>query len=227
MQVPAADGDGLVANRASIDEEEAETTQDEDDDLDGPSKKSWSKQHGPERKAPLPSQSPAQSDDVDGTKRLPVGKRFIIGGKSNRTSERDSSTPPGDGHSGQAEDVHAPTALVSESANVEPQPNTTMKKTRRPFKIGGKTKHLSERDDQEDNHLLDIMARARATPSPAIEPSSPPAPRALAQESSIGEDVHEETPEQKAERKRAELKRKNEEAARKQAQQQLKKKKRF
>ena len=39
------------------------------------------------------------------------------------------------------------------------------------------------------------------------------------------EEVHEETPEEKAGRKRAELKRKNEEAAKKQAQ--AKKKKRF
>ena len=104
----------------------------------------------------------------------------------------------------------------------QPSQATTPRKTRKPFRIGGKGKKAEDGASQRDMTASPSTQRFRATQSPTAEPPSSP-PRM--KEMTPVEEVHEETPEEKAERKRAELKRKNEEAAKKQAQ--AKKKKRF
>ncbi|KAJ6200626.1 LOW QUALITY PROTEIN: XRCC4-like factor-domain-containing protein [Bipolaris maydis] len=102
---------------------------------------------------------------------------------------------------------------------------STPKKSRKPFRIGGKGRAAEDGASQRAATTSPSKVRTRATQSPTAEPPSSPLPHSVTREMTPAEDEVEETPEEKAERRRAELKRRNEEAAKKQAQQ--KKKKRF
>jgi len=119
-------------------------------------------------------------------------------------------------------DVHPDDLLLTRESPPPSSPPTqaitTPKKARKPFRIGGKGKAT-------DQEATQSTFRVRKMQSPTVEPpSSPSLPKTVRPTAPI-KDVIEETPEEKAERKRAELKRKNEEAAKKLAQ--AKKKKRF
>lgn len=114
---------------------------------------------------------------------------------------------------------------VPSSSQPNPQANVTPKKARTQFKIGGKGKNVIDEASQYAISKSQRTERSRDVQSPTAEPlSSALIGRAVKEETPV-EALVDETPEEKAERKRAELKRKNEEAAKKQAQQ--RKKKRF
>lgn len=103
---------------------------------------------------------------------------------------------------------------------------TSPKKPRRAFKIGGKGKVSQDPASSQPEVIVSpSSSRFRDANSPTPRSSPPPLPQEMQREETPVEEVHEETPEEKAERKRAELKRRNEELARKQAQH--KRKKRF
>lgn len=104
----------------------------------------------------------------------------------------------------------------------ESQDVPSPKKPRKQFRIGGKGK--APNDDDSTLGVTTSLAENRAKALSAEPSTSPPRSRVVKEETPVEVDI-DETPEQKAERKRAELKRKNEEAAKKQAQQ--RKKKRF
>ncbi|KAI4660173.1 uncharacterized protein J4E79_005978 [Alternaria viburni] len=203
-------------------ETEDDSTED-DEDLDAPPK---SQSQGlsrtpqkPTRKrtpTPEPRSSPKATTP---TAQKPKVSSFRIGGKSKRATESPPPSPP------KPADVEPEPEIRPTRESVPPsQPSqaTTPKKTRKPFRIGGKGKKAEDGASQRDMTASPSTQRFRATQSPTAEPPSSP-PRV--KEMTPVEEVHEETPEEKAERKRAELKRKNEEAAKKQAH--AKKKKRF
>ncbi|KAI4676305.1 uncharacterized protein J4E88_007219 [Alternaria novae-zelandiae] len=202
-------------------ETEDDSTED-DEDLDAPPKSqsqslSRTPQKPTRRRTPTPEPRSAPKAPT-----LPVQKpkasSFRIGGKSKRSTE---SPPP----SPKPADVEPEPEVLPTRESVPPsQPSqaTTPKKIRKPFRIGGKGKKAEDGASQRDTTASPSTQRFRATQSPTADPPSSP-PRM--KEMTPVEEVHEETPEEKAERKRAELKRKNEEAAKKQAH--AKKKKRF
>ena len=103
-------------------------------------------------------------------------------------------------------------SMLTRSQN-DSHASASPKGPRKPFKIGGKHKNIQEGS----------LSHCDATVSLTPKSSPPPLPKVKVEEPSL-EEVH-ETPEEKAERKRAELKRRNEDIARKQLQH--KKKKRF
>ena len=164
-----------------------------------------SRKHSPPPKA---TNSPAAKTKAD---------TFRDGSKSKTAIESPPSLPMTTGT-----DVHPDDLLLTRESAPSSSPPiqaiTTPKKTRKPFRIGGKGKVI----DQEATRST---FRVGKTQSPAVEPpSSPPLPKTM-RPTTLIKDIIEETPEEKAERKRTELKRKNEEAAKKLAQ--AKKKKRF
>jgi hypothetical protein len=209
-------------------DEDDDSTED-DDDLDAPPK-SQSQSQGrtsrklPHRKSPTPEPSPSPSPRAPTPPATKAkSKNFRIGGKSRIDTE---SPPPLPQALNEPDpDVLPARESVPPSSQPETQVNVTPKKARRAFKIGGKGRATDGDASQRAGTASASTHRIRASRSPAAEPlSSPPAGNAVKEMSPV-KDVHEETPEEKAERKRAELKRKNEEAAKKQAQ--AKKKKRF
>lgn len=112
--------------------------------------------------------------------------------------------------------------LPSQVESVETSP----KKPRRAFKIGGKGKASQESASTQPEFTASPSTnRFRDANSPTPRSSPPPLPQEMQKEETPVEAVYEETPEEKAERKRAELKRRNDELAKKQAQH--KRKKRF
>ena len=110
-------------------------------------------------------------------------------------------------------------------SQMDSQVETSPRKPRKPFRIGGKNKATQEvSSSQPEVTASPTTNRFRDAYSSTPKSSPPPLPQGL-EEATLVEEVHEETPEEKAERKRAELKRRNEEIAKKQAQH--KRKKRF
>ncbi|KAF3039696.1 hypothetical protein E8E12_002648 [Didymella heteroderae] len=198
--------------------DDAESTED-DDDLDAPSQSrnqrqahSRTKSHSPES-PPEPATSPPP---VRRAKSKPKG--FRIGGKvkeaSPDTSQEKEPTLK--------ESARASRPPPSQADSIETSP----KKSRRAFKIGGKSKASQEpASSQHEATTSPTTNRFRDANSPTSRSSPPPLPQESQKDATPIEEVYEETPEEKAERKRAELKRRNEELARKQAHH--KKKKRF
>jgi len=115
---------------------------------------------------------------------------------------------------------------MAPSTQVDTQVDASPKKPRKPFRIGGKNKVSQDAASSQREHTMSPRSsRFRDAHSPTPKSSPPPMPRDVQEEEKPVEEIHEETPEEKAERKRSELKRRNEEIAKKQAQ--TKRKKRF
>ncbi|KAI0619154.1 XLF domain-containing protein [Pyrenophora tritici-repentis] len=196
-----------------------DSTEDEDDldvpPMNGSQSQGRALQTSPGRK-PSPKHSPLHKATDPPAAKTKVNT-FRIGGKSKALIE-----PPPSATIVTGTDTH-PDDLLPTRESVPPcspptQTITTLKKARKPFKIGGKGKDIDRETSQS-------AFRARQMQSPTVEPPSfPPLHEAVREPTPIKE-VIEETPEEKAERRRAELKRKNGEAAKKLAQ--AKKKKRF
>lgn len=98
-------------------------------------------------------------------------------------------------------------------------------KQRRTFKIGGRNKFLTQERDEQPTVSTSPNESMDMDGSPAKEPAATTLKETVSEVSpSMPEVEHEETPEEKAERRRLELKRKNEELVKKVAH---KKKRRF
>lgn len=152
----------------------------------------------------------------------PKAKGFRIGGKTKEI------TPQPQDHLDTSPDADAVPPTEPGSSQMIADVDSTPKKAKRTFKIGGKGKEKGGVGGSSQVHdTAPLMAdRTRVTRSPsALPPSSPPAPPSRRATPPVVEEEREETAEEKAERRRAELKRKTEEAAKKQAQ--SKKKRRF
>ncbi|KAI4952364.1 hypothetical protein J4E91_002833 [Alternaria rosae] len=203
-------------------ETEDDSTED-DEDLDAPPKSQnqvpgRTPQKASLKRTPTPEQH-SSPNVLTPSVQKPKVSSFRIGGKSKRATESPPPSPK------PADAEPEPEILPTRESVPASQPNqaATPKKTRKPFRIGGKGKKAEDDASQRDVTASPSTQRFRATHSPTAEP--PSSPPKIMKEMTPVEEVHEETPEEKAERKRAELKRKNEEAAKKQAQ--AKKKKRF
>ncbi|KAF1936846.1 XLF-domain-containing protein [Clathrospora elynae] len=164
---------------------------------------------------PKVTSSPAEKSNVKG---------FRIGGKAKKATKSPEPLPEAAVATPDPE-VLPTRESMPPSSQPDTQANMTPRKVRKPFKIGGKGKTANGDASQHGITASPNTNRMRATQSPTAEPPLSPPPRKPVKELTPVTEVHEETPEEKAERKRAELKRKNEEAAKKQAQ--AKKKKRF
>lgn len=156
------------------------------------------------------------------------GGGFRIGGKAKKASPQ--SSPPLQDHGSAIVNTtnladarpHSPPAEGDASMKTEIKADA--QKARRPFKIGGKKKSTKNPSEQElEPSAAERKGDDKVLPSPKRDTSI--SSRKDIKEETPPVEIKEETAEEKAERKRAELKRKNDEAARKQAQQ--KKKKRF
>ncbi|KAL6706936.1 hypothetical protein ACN47E_004886 [Coniothyrium glycines] len=229
---PHSNGKHLPSAAASqsrqVTENNVAESSEEEDDLNAPAKSQRLPQEQGTSIRPLPSnlsQSEAVPvpDDVSSHVTKAKGSIFKIGGKSTKLSI--NTSPPDDHPVSNGE--RPPIRESSRSSPILDCPvESTPRMNRRPFRIGGKDKHAVEGGGKRLMPSSPVEAtRARAAQSPAAgPPSSPPSIREN-RDSTPMEQINEETPEEKAERKRAELKRKTEEAAKKQAQH--KKKKRF
>jgi hypothetical protein len=200
-----------------------DATEDEDD-LDAPPKSRSQTMSQTVRKSPSRAVSSSPEElplPKAGTPSSPKSKAkgFRIGGKAKQAADEPQEPKRED---------HDVTPELDDISLKEPSPpqttadvESTPKKAKRNFKIGGKGKD-SKGESSQVPEAVPIMAdRTRDTDSPSVQPpSSPPA-----KEPSPVVEEKVETAEEKAERRRAELKRKTEEAAKKQAQ--SKKKKRF
>lgn len=211
--------------------EDEDSTAD-DDDLDAPSKSQSQSQiqasrgtrQQPRRtRSPTPHSPAEPATSPPQIISKPRGKGFRIGGKAKK------ETPP----TSQPEEIaHAPEPASGRDSmpppvEVDESINASPRKPRKPFRIGGKSKPSQEAtSSQREPTVSPRASRFRDAGSPTPKSSSPPPmPQEVKEDAAPAEVVHEETPEEKAERKRAELKRRNEEIAKKQAQH--KKKKRF
>ena len=205
-------------------ENSAESTEDEED-LDSLSR---SQDQGHKQTTSLPPprpksvapEMPSQSKADLMPSNKARGQGFRIGGKANKAAEKTPTPPPrslSNVESSPGKDITPPSSQVDSQASP--------RKARRPFRIGGKARQGNVEDGQRAVTLSPKRSRPTATHSPTAEPASSPPPVHAVTVATPLQETHEETPEEKAERKRAELKRKTEEAARKQAQH--KKKKRF
>jgi hypothetical protein len=204
-----------------------DATEDEDD-LDAPPKSRSQTLSQPGRKSPpraassTPDELPFPKANTPPAARSKV-KGFRIGGKAKQAA---AETPLPD------QEDHGTTPDLDDTSLKEPSPpqtaadvDSTPKKAKRTFKIGGKGKGGSGGSSQIPDSAPLIADRTRDTPSPSVQPPSSPPPGSTAKDPSPVVQEREETAEQKAERRRAELKRNMEEAAKKQAQ--SKKKRRF
>lgn len=155
----------------------------------------------------------------------PKTRGYQIGGKAKKVPFKSSSQSEDTG-SGESEGIFLSKESIPPPVQCDSQTCTSPRKVRRQFKIGGKGKTSNE--DTSQHESTDILERTRIRPilSPTTEPPSTLPPQDLLKEETPVQEHNEETPEEKAERKRAELKRKNAEAAKKQAQL-VKKKRRF
>jgi hypothetical protein len=154
----------------------------------------------------------------------PKAKSFRIGGKAKKSFE--DTPPPAEGDMGALPPAEDNPIREPPSSQLDVGGDTSPKKAKRNFRIGGKRKGAAGGSSQTTEPAPAMADRSRHTHSPSSQPpSSPPIGRIIKEQTPIVEEEHEETPEEKAERRRAELKRKTEEAAKKQAQ--SKKKRRF
>ncbi|KAF1916594.1 XRCC4-like factor-domain-containing protein [Ampelomyces quisqualis] len=199
-------------------ESEDDSTED-DDDLDaspqGPGQRSS------QTKAATPVE-PRPSVPVEQLVEKRNSRGFRIGGKAKPVA-RDSPPPTS---------PHAAPSTVDQPVKDQPPSHTnnqseaTPKKAKRTFKIGGKGKGGTGDGSHVPEMAPPMRDGTRAIQSPSAQPSSSlPKDRSVREESPALAVGREETAEEKAERRRAELKRKTEEAAKKQAQ--SKKKRRF
>ncbi|KAH8723775.1 XRCC4-like factor-domain-containing protein [Phaeosphaeriaceae sp. PMI808] len=143
-------------------------------------------------------------------------KGFRIGGISNKTAtECPPPTPKKSATTSKLDD-----ALMEEppSSQMNTDVDATPKKPKKAFKIGGK----GRREASDGSHIPEVVDRTKPTDSSL---NQTPTPSSAQGKPPVLEEQYEETPEEKAERKRAELKRRTEEAAKKQAQ--SKKRRRF
>ncbi|KAF2996297.1 hypothetical protein E8E13_005478 [Curvularia kusanoi] len=219
-------------SRAKIEAEEEEST-DEDDDLDAPSQSQGRIQGPSNNRDPSPSgqragslslPAPAEPATSPPPVSRPKAKGFRIGG---RAKEETSYSPkPEEATTISHEQNEQTQTLIPTSSQIGTQLSASPKKPKKAFKIGGKTKSsqdtaLSQReitDSPAPEQFRDIV-------SPTPRSSPPLMLQDVQEEPPSMEPIREETSEEKAERKRTELKRRNEEIAKKQAQH--KKKKRF
>jgi hypothetical protein len=196
--------------------------------LDAPPKSRSQKLSQKVRPSPPRTRSPTPEEALPlkperGPLERPKAKGFRIGGKARQVAVETS--PP----LNEAMDTTPVTedlpAQEPPSSQVKADAETTPKKTKRNFKIGGKGKSGAGSNSQVPDGSQSVVDRTRATQSPSLQPpSSPPMSKPTREESPVVEQ-REETAEEKAERRRADLKRKTEEAAKKHAA--SKKKKRF
>jgi hypothetical protein len=202
--------------------DDSDATED-DDDLDAVPKSQSQSSKLAVRKPPshtkphAPEPSPLPKTASPTAKSKPRG--FKIGGKP-KTPAFESPPPEGKPQATQDIDMKEPP-----SSQLDVETDATPKKGRRTFKIGGKGRGANGSASQRDLTDSPNTKRTRDAQSPTAEPpSSPPAPTEPVKKETP-EPEHQETPEEKAERRRSELKRKTDEAARKQAL--TKKKRRF
>ncbi|KAF2822412.1 XLF-domain-containing protein [Ophiobolus disseminans] len=219
-------GDLFSLDKAAASDDDA--TEDEDD-LDAPPKSHGQKSGQSAREPPRHTKSLTPEDRYPPKPdTLPVAKSkvkgFRIGGKADKSFE--DPPPPVTDDLDAAPDAGNLNVKEQPASQINAHADTTPKKVKRPFRIGGKGKGAATGSLQMDDSNLPITDRTRATESPIVQPpSSPPVGVNVKKEIPIVVEEHEETPEEKAERRRADLKRKTEEAAKKQAQ--TKKKRRF
>lgn len=196
--------------------DECDSTEDEAD-LDGPLE-SQSQRHVSNAARPLHRKSTSPKPPSP-----PRAGGFRIGGRPGSASP---SPPPlcDDRDVGPKPDDVLMTRESVPPSPKQPDINTTPKKTRNFFRIGGKGR-VVDPDSSQCANTSSLSKNRTRTQSPTVGPPSSPPSEKAAKEATPVQEVVEETPEEKAERRRAELKRRNEEAAKKLAQQ--KKKKRF
>jgi hypothetical protein len=201
----------------------------DDDDLDAPPKTQIQTLKQPVRK-PLPRADSSTPEEFRPPKPdttlspKPKVKGFRIGGKAKQVAAE--SPPQNEDDQETTPDLILPAPEGPLSSQANPDVNSTPKRAKRTFKIGGKGKGGDGGISQVHDTAPIMADRTRATHSPSVQlPSSSPVGKPAKEPSFIVEEQREETAEEKAERRRAELKRKTEEAARKQAQ--SKKKRRF
>ncbi|KAF9690714.1 hypothetical protein EKO04_011535 [Ascochyta lentis] len=228
MSKPPEPQPTLPSAQQKEDIDEDESTED-DDDLDAPSRsqshsQSQSHSHTPRQtrqrtKSPSPI-APSEPATSPPPAIRPKARGFRIGGKAKETT----SEPPRQENEPAPQNKEATQSSAPTLSQVDSQTDTSPKKPRKAFRIGGKPKASQEAAATQLDTAAPPTSRFRSAGSPTPKSSPPPMPDVGIEAASI-EEVHEETPEEKAERKRHELKRRNEEIARKQAQH--KKKKRF
>ncbi|KAJ4982588.1 hypothetical protein SVAN01_11916 [Stagonosporopsis vannaccii] len=209
-----------------------EDSTDDDDDLDGPSRsQSQSQSHPHDRtkrqglhptRSPSPPTSAEPATSPPPVSSRPKGKVFRIGGRAKKNHPPNSQPE----ENASVSDEGLGRDLIAPPKQVNTQVDTSPKRSRKPFKIGGKNKASQEDVSLQGEHTLSPKpSRFREVHSPTPNSSPPPLPQDPQKEVVPVEERLEETPEEKAERKRAELKRRNEEIAKRQAQ--SRKKKRF
>ncbi|KAJ4331144.1 hypothetical protein N0V95_009940 [Ascochyta clinopodiicola] len=209
-----------------VDLDEDESTEDDGDDLDVPStsQSQGRLQHNraptqmqQRKKSPSPKMPSEPATSPPPVSR-PKGRGFRIGGKAKETTLNTSRQED------EPEPHHAEASQSSALpiSQLDSQTRTSPKKPRKAFRIGGKPKASQEPASSQLDTTTTTRHRHARSPTPKSSP--PPMPH-VEKEATPMEEVHEETPEEKVERKRAELKRRNEELVKKQAQH--KKKKRF
>lgn len=212
-----------------MDVDEDDSTED-DGDLDAPSRsqtqsqtQAGSRAAGPARQSTKSPSTKSPSEPINSPPPVtrPKAKGFRIGGKAKKDSPEISQEE----NITARQDDEEPQHSVLPPSHGGSQVDTSPKKPRKPFRIGGKHKASQDVASSQRNVTTSpTTSRFRDAHSPTPKSSPPPMPQMEAEATPV-EEVHEETPEEKAERKRAELKRRNEEIAKKQAQH--KKKKRF
>lgn len=210
----------MEADSAASDDDATE----DDDDLDAPPKVQSRRLLQSVRKPPLrkksstPEEPPSPQLDTASAAKTTV-RTFRIGGKAKAMISKSPPLTHEDSDEPVTEDFPIKEPPSSQTiADAEATP----KKARRAFKIGGRGKGGTGGSSQILDTGPPMADRTRATLSPSVQPpSSPPVSIPVKEETPAAE----ETPEERVERRRAELKRKTEEAAKKQAQ--SKKKRRF
>ncbi|KAL5119370.1 hypothetical protein ACEQ8H_002639 [Pleosporales sp. CAS-2024a] len=207
-----------------------EDATEDDDDLDAPPKTQTqrSSQAIGRPPPPLTKSSSLEAPSLPKSPALlpakPKPKGFRIGGKPKQVSP----DPPllSQDKPDTIPDAHDRLMKEPPSSQITAAIETTPKKAKRRFKIGGKEKRALSGDSRVHDAEPTMTDRTKASESPSIQPpSSPPVVPSPREASPVVEEELDETAEEKAERRRAELKRKTEEAAKKQAQ--GKKKRRF
>ncbi|KAF2844630.1 XLF-domain-containing protein [Plenodomus tracheiphilus IPT5] len=228
----APDGSGKAAGAEPVTssltkDEDGDVSTEDEEDLDAPSQSQSRNQKGTDSAIRItsPSLAPTMEEDSSREKtRQPKSTGFRIGGKGKKVPEKSPS--PSEEQSALNANVNVLPSRDSlpPSSQLDSQANTTPRKARRQFKIGGKGKS-NDGDPSQHATASPRANRTRTMLSPTAEPPSSPPPQGIVRDEMPVPEIHEETPEEKAVRKRAELKRKNDEAAKKHARQ--KKKKRF
>ncbi|KAF1837176.1 XLF-domain-containing protein [Decorospora gaudefroyi] len=200
----------------------------DDADLDAPPKSQSHSQgrtlHEPlRRKSPTPEHPAPPKSTMSPATKAHI-RNFRIGGRSKKATE---SSPPFSQVPGAKPDpeVLPLGELVPASSQPDTNAKATSQKTRRAFTIGGRGKEAGRDASQREVTTSPSTNRMRDAQSPTAEPASSPPPRRFVKGMTPADELYEERPEEKAGQKRAELKRKNEEAAKKLVH--AKKKKRF